>query len=261
MEEVEETRGVVEKAQDEVDEFLAEHPIDVKDKAALLAAAVPALGAASVAALNKVGVQDVDQFLAKGATAKGRAEMAEAVGSDAATVEKWVDDLNFARIRGIGPKYAALLRAAGVETVEDLGKYNAEDLAKKLADVNASQNLVKDLPSAEHLAFWIAQASELPPALAHVAIKVHKDMLDVNAYSWHAAEHDDPHKIKFDAVMFNRKEGYEVIPMIQKVADTFGFETVDDVKRVEAVIANELPGNVRSRENVYNWLVEYFETH
>ena len=92
-------------------------------------------------------------------------------------------------------------------------------------------------------------------------LKVRKDMLNADVYSWHAAEKDDPHKIKQDAVMFNRKEGYEVIPMIQKVADALGFETVDDVKRIEAAIANELPGNVRSRENVYNWLVKYFETN
>ncbi len=49
--------------------------------------------------------------------------------------------------------------------------------------------------------------------------------------------------------------------MIQKICSTFGFETVESVKRVESVIANDLPGNVRSRENVYNWLVEYFDTH
>lgn len=261
MDEVEETRGVVEQAHEEVAEHLASHPIDVQDKAAVLVAAVPALGAAAVSELHKIGVYDVDQFLAKAATEKGRAELAAATGQDASTVEKWVDDLNLARIRGIGPTYAALLRAAGVETIHDLAKYSPEDLASKLAEVNASQHIAKDLPSAEHVAFWIAQANELPPALAHVAIKVHRNMLNVSAYSWQAAAPDDPHKIKQDAVMFNRKEGYEVIPMIQKVANTFGFQTVDDVKRIEAAIANELPGNIRSQENVYNWLVNYFETH
>lgn len=261
MDEVDETREAVAEAHEQVAEHLADQPIDVQDKAAVLVAAVPALGAAGVAALHKIGIYDVDQFLAKAATENGRAELAAATGQDVSAVERWMDDLNFARIRGVGPKYAALLRAAGVESVEDLAKANAEDLAKRLADVNASQHIVKDLPSAEHVGFWIAQANELPPALAHVAIKVHRDMLNVSAYAWQAAAPDDPHKVKMDAVMFNRKEGYEVIPMIQKVCDTFGFQTVDDVKRVEAVIANELPGNVRSRENVYNWLVRYFETH
>lgn len=259
MDEVDETREAVAQAQEQVAEHLASEPIDVQDKAAVLVAAVPALGAATVVELHKCGVYDLDQFLAKAATRKGRAELAAATGQDESTVEKWVDDLNFARIRGVGPRYTALLRAAGVESVDALAKSNADELAMRLAGVNASQNIVKDLPSAEHIGFWIAQANDLPSSLAHKAIKVHKDMLDVNAYAWQASEKDDPRKIKMDAVMFNRKEGYEVIPMIQKVVDTFGFESVDDVKRVEAVIANELPGNVRSRENVYNWLVQYFE--
>ena len=103
------------------------------------------------------------------------------------------------------------------------------------------------------------QARDLPAYLT--AIKVTKDMLNVDAYSWHAAEGDDPRKTKADAVMFNRKEGYEVELMVQKICNRFGFETVDDVKRVEAVIANDLPGNVRSQKNVYAWLVDYFETH
>ena len=32
-------------------------------------------------------------------------------------------------------------------------------------------------------------------------------------------------------------------------------------RRLETVMANELPGNVRSHKNVYNWLVGYFENH
>lgn len=170
-------------------------------------------------------------------------------------------DLNSTQIRGVGPKYAALLAAAGVETVDDLAKSNAADLAQKMAVVNASQGIAKTLPSKEHVAAWIAQANSEELARVRAAIKVLRDMLNVDAYSWHATERDDPHKIKIDAVMFNRNEGYEVIPMVQKVADTFGFESVDDVKRIESVIPDELPGNVRSRKNVYNWLVEYFETH
>lgn len=259
MEEVDETHAAVAQAQEQVAEQLDSEPIEVQEKATVLVAAVPDLDAAAVADLHKIGAADSDEFLAKAATRKGRVELAAATGQDESTVEKWVDDYNFARIRGVGPTYAALLRAAGVESVDALAQSNADELATKLAEVNASQNIAKEMPSAEHIGFWIAQANDLPSSLAHKAIKVHKDMLDVNAYVWQASEKDDPHKIKMDAVMFNRKEGYEVIPMIQKVVDAFGLESVDDVKRVEAVIANELPGNVRSRANVYNWLVKYFE--
>jgi len=94
-----------------------------------------------------------------------------------------------------------------------------------------------------------------------VAIKVLKEMLDEEAYSWQAIGGDDPTKRRADAIMFNRKEGYEVRLMIQKICNTFGFTTVEGVKRVESVIANALPGNVRGQESVSNWLVDYFETH
>ncbi|MFN2104385.1 MAG: hypothetical protein ACK2UJ_05890, partial [Candidatus Promineifilaceae bacterium] len=115
------------------------------------------------------------------------------------------------------------------------------------------------MPSVDTLAFWVDQARELPAYL--VAIKVLKEMMDEEAYSWTAREGDDPKKRRADAIMFNRKEGYEVRLMIQKICNTFGFMSEEDVKRVEAVIANELPGNVRSQENVYNWLVDYFENN
>ena len=89
-----------------------------------------------------------------------------------------------------------------------------------------------------------------------MAIQVTKSML-IGTYSWQAVDVDHPEAIKFDAHLFNRHEGYEVIPMIQKVVDHFDFETEADVQRVEKVIMEELPGNVRGQKNVLAWLIEY----
>ncbi|MEZ4518633.1 MAG: hypothetical protein R3C44_18045 [Chloroflexota bacterium] len=94
-----------------------------------------------------------------------------------------------------------------------------------------------------------------------MAIDVKRSMLDTSKYEWQAGEGDDKHSIKHDAVMFNRKQGYEVVRMIQKICKAKGFDSVEDVKRVAEVIATELPGNVRSQKNVQAWLLEYFDTH
>lgn len=255
MEEIEETREIVEQVQEDVKTQFAGDSIEVKDRAMLMAAAVPAMGAAGAAALYKAGVEDVDELETKAATAKGRSELAAATGYDSATIEKWAKDVEFARVRGIGPKYAALLKSAGIDSVDDLAEADAAALATRMAIVNASENIVKEVPSADHVAYWIAQANNAPEMASPKAIHVVKEMLKVDAYSWHASNGDDPRKLQMDAVMFNRKEGYEVLPMIQKVVNTFGYETVEDVKRVESLIANELPGNIRSRKNVFNWLV------
>ena len=90
-----------------------------------------------------------------------------------------------------------------------------------------------------------------------MAIQVKRAMLDVKKYQWTAGEGDDKKNVAHDRIMFSRRQGYEVIPMIQKDVNHFDYETEEDVKRVEEVIRSALPGNVRSRKNVFNWLTTY----
>ena len=259
MREVAETHEAIEEAQDQVDEHLADKSDEEKADAAEMLLASPRLAPAALLLLNKADVKDVEMLQDKAATAAGRAELAEAADLSRAQVDAIAYDLDLGRVRGVGRKSKKLLNAAGIESVGDLAEYDADELAGLLITVNEEEHIVEHMPSVDTLVFWVEQARELPPYL--VAIKVLKEMLDVEAYSWHAAEGDDPTKRRADAIMFNRKEGYEVRLMIQKICNTFGFTSEEDVKRVESVIANELPGNVRSQENVYNWLVEYFEAH
>jgi uncharacterized membrane protein/predicted flap endonuclease-1-like 5' DNA nuclease len=258
MNEVADAHETAADAQDQVDEHLADQPDEVKADAVEMLVAAPSLSGATVVELHEADVKDVDTLQEKAATAEGRAEIVEVTSLDRAGVDAVAYDLDLGRVRGVGRKSVALLNAAGIESVGELAEYEPEELAGLLITVNEEEHIVEHMPSVDTITFWIEQARELPPYL--VAIKVLKEMLDVDAYSWHAKKGDDPTKTRADAIMFNRKEGYEVRLMIQKICNTFGFETVEDVKRVESVIANDLPGNVRSQENVYNWLVEYFET-
>lgn len=87
-----------------------------------------------------------------------------------------------------------------------------------------------------------------------MAIQVTKDMLQ-QTYSWKATGGDDPRAIRTDARLFNRHEGYEVVPMIQKVVNHFEYDSQAEVQRIEALIGSELPGNVRGRKKVFDWLV------
>ena len=45
--------------------------------------------------------------------------------------------------------------------------------------------------------------------------------------------------------------------MIQKVVDHFDFTTEDEVTRVERAIQEELPGNIRGRQKVFEWLIDH----
>lgn len=90
-----------------------------------------------------------------------------------------------------------------------------------------------------------------------MAIQVKRSMINSKKYKWKADAGDNKTLVKHDRIMFSRYQGYEVIPMIQKIVNHFGYETEEDVKRVEEAINNALPSNVRSQKNVLNWLINY----
>ncbi len=78
-------------------------------------------------------------------------------------------------------------------------------------------------------------------------------------YSKKATGGDNPKFTgKPDSGLFNREEEYEVIPMLNKVLDELGTLKVSALHKLEDMIENDLPGNVRSRENVFDWLVKNY---
>ena len=58
-----------------------------------------------------------------------------------------------------------------------------------------------------------------------------------------------------DAYLFNRREGYEVMPMIQRVVNRLELDP-HHVTYLEDMIAEKLPGNIRGKDRVFNWLVK-----
>lgn len=259
QDEIDEAQEAISEAETKVAEALPDATEEAQIEAVRMVSATRDMSIGALAGLVTAGVTSIDELQEKAATAEGRAELAEATGLDKAAVRDIAYDMDLGRVRGVGRKSRELLQAAGITSVGDLAEWDADELAGLLVTANEEENIVKNMPSEETLSYWIEQSRELPPYLR--AIKVVKDMMNVEAYAWSATEGDDPTKRRADAIMFNRKEGYEVQLMVQKICNTFGFDSVDDVKRVEEVIANELPGNVRSQKNVYAWLVDYFDTH
>lgn len=167
MEEFEETRERVAEIHEEVSEKFADHPLDVQEDVALMIAAAASLGSDEVAQLHAAGIRDLDSFLAKASTPKGREELAAATGFDARTILTWANEMDLARIRGVGPVFAALLKAAGVDTVPELAQRNPANLTAKLAEVNAAEGIADETPLEEQVSFWIAQAEQLPRVITY----------------------------------------------------------------------------------------------
>lgn len=54
--------------------------------------------------------------------------------------------------------------------------------------------------------------------------------------------------------LFNRYNGNQVLFIINLIMDSCGWRTVDEGKRIERLIINQLPFNPSSELTVYNWL-------
>lgn len=128
---------------------------------------IEGVGDGYAAKLKDAGVSSVEKLLEVGATAKGRATLAEKTGISEKHILKWVNHADLFRINGVAGQFAELLEAAGVDTVPELAQRNAENLHKKLAEANDAKNLTNSLPSAASIQKWIDEAKTLPRVVTH----------------------------------------------------------------------------------------------
>jgi predicted flap endonuclease-1-like 5' DNA nuclease len=115
--------------------------------------------------LRAAGIKDTDGLLAKTGTPKDRTALAAATGIAEALVLKWANRADLMRVKGIGEQFSDLLEMAGVDTVPELAKRNAENLHAALLAANEAKKLVRQPPSLKVVQDWIAAAKDLPRAL------------------------------------------------------------------------------------------------
>ncbi|MGH0032175.1 MAG: DUF4332 domain-containing protein [Myxococcota bacterium] len=128
---------------------------------------VEGIGPAYGQKLREAGIDDTDKLLELCCTKQGRKQTAEKTGISESLVLKWANHADLFRIKGVGPEYAELLEAAGVDTVKELRNRNAANLAAKCAEVNAEKKLTRTVPSENVVSGWVDQAKELPPTIEH----------------------------------------------------------------------------------------------
>jgi len=130
---------------------------------------IEGIGPAIKKKLDKAGIKSVNGLLKMGASKKGRKEIAVATGIDTKTILSWVNMADLYRVKGIGSEYSELLHAAGVDTIKELRKRNAENLVKKMAEVNSAKKkgLVRALPTLKRVQSWVEHAKTLDPIVTH----------------------------------------------------------------------------------------------
>jgi len=112
--------------------------------------------------LTATGITTTDALLEAGATPKGREELSEKTGIAESLILEWVNLADLFRIKGVGEEYSDLLEEAGVDTVVELSRRNAENLHAKILEVNETKQLVRRPPALSVVQRWIEQAKSLP---------------------------------------------------------------------------------------------------
>jgi predicted flap endonuclease-1-like 5' DNA nuclease len=128
---------------------------------------IEGIGEVYAVKLRAAGVRSTNALLERGRTPKERKELAAMTGFSEQTILEWVNRADLFRIRGVGGQYSDLLEAAGVDTVRELSKRNAESLTEALAKVNAEKNKVNKLPSLTQVKNWIQIAKSLPTGVEY----------------------------------------------------------------------------------------------
>ncbi|MFQ9392233.1 MAG: DUF4332 domain-containing protein [Parasutterella excrementihominis] len=81
---------------------------------------IQGIGEAYAPKLIAIGIKTPDELLEACLTPGARKKVADKTGISGKLILKWANHADLFRISGIGPQYAELLEAAGVDTVKEL---------------------------------------------------------------------------------------------------------------------------------------------
>ena len=129
---------------------------------------VEGIGAVYAAKLGEVGINTTDDLIMAAASAAGREKVAGMTDITAGQLLEWVNHVDLMRIDGVGPEYADLLEAAGVDSPAELAQRNAANLAQTFQEIDAARpNWVRRVPSEATVAGWIASAAGMEKVVSH----------------------------------------------------------------------------------------------
>lgn len=125
---------------------------------------IEGIGPKFAQALAKAGVKSISDLRTAGKSAAGRQTIADKSGMKIENVTNWVKAADLLRINAMTPDWAELLVASGVDSVKELAQRDAGNLRATMEKTNTSgaKSISPNLPGADQLAAFIAQAKGLP---------------------------------------------------------------------------------------------------
>jgi len=128
---------------------------------------IEGIGPSYAEKLSAANITDTDSLLKFCCDKKGRTTAAEKTGVSESVLLKWTNMADMMRISGIGPEYAELLEASGVDTVKELQHRVPANLATKMAEINETKKLTRQVPAESMISKWVEAAKNTPATITH----------------------------------------------------------------------------------------------
>ena len=129
--------------------------------------AIEGIGEVYAQKLKGIRIASLESLLKQGASPAGRKAIAQESDISASLILEWVNRADLFRIKGIAEEYSDLLEVCGVDTVVDLARRNAQNLHKKMVEINASKKKVRKLPTQNQIEDWVSQAKKLERVITY----------------------------------------------------------------------------------------------
>lgn len=89
---------------------------------------------------------------------------------------------------------------------------------------------------------------------------IKKADLNYSDYSWTAVPGDDPKKTQEDADRFSRKEGYEVLHLLNSLKGEGNVDLTVRTRQIcEWMIHEKLPSGIQGRSKVIDWISKNYQ--
>ncbi len=108
---------------------------------------IEGIGPAYREKLGSAGIRTTDDLLKLCCDARGRKQVSQQSGLSQSLLLNWSNMADMMRVSGVGPQFAELLEASGVDTVKELRNRNAANLAAKMKEVNSVKKVSGTSPA------------------------------------------------------------------------------------------------------------------
>jgi hypothetical protein len=119
------------------------------------------VAAENIEKLAAIGIADVEGVLEAGRTKEEREDLSRRSGVSLDEVMELVKLVDLTRLVDIKGLRGRLLYEAGVDTVENVSRYDPEALRERVVKVNEQRQILKRHPTLVETRYWVTQAKAL----------------------------------------------------------------------------------------------------